>query len=230
VDLLFLSLPPFNEIIIFIAFVLCVSDSGLHSNKSILTAIESNTRIDRLLLDHGMDHDIFCSRNTRIDTLPLGQGMVHEISCSGDIISTILEQSVSPDTHNTNAHNSLKESRNLIWTATLGIDKILQTFCEHVSFLKFSFYIKLRYVSHWVVKNTLRKYYFYAFSITITKYLVELQSSRAITRLNIIVPERNVHFICISWLYTHMPNIKSICLQTFCEHVSFLKYFFLHET
>ena len=59
--------------------------------------MEGNTRIDRLLLDHGMDHDIFCSRNTRIDTLPLGQGMVHEISCSGDIISTILEQSVSPD-------------------------------------------------------------------------------------------------------------------------------------
>ena len=53
-----------------------MSDSGLHSNKSILTAIESNTRIDRLLLDHGMDH---------------------EISWSGDIISTILEQSVSPD-------------------------------------------------------------------------------------------------------------------------------------
>ena len=58
--------------------------------------MEGNTRIDRLPLGHGMDHDISCLGNTRIDTLPLGQGMAHAISCSGDIMSTILEQSVSP--------------------------------------------------------------------------------------------------------------------------------------
>ena len=43
-----------------------------------------------------------------------------------------------------------------------------------------------------------------------TKYLVKFQSSSAITRPNIIGPERIVNLICNSSLYTHIPNIKSI--------------------
>ena len=43
-----------------------------------------------------------------------------------------------------------------------------------------------------------------------TKYLAKFQSPRAITRPNIIGPERNVNLICNLSLYTHIPNIKSI--------------------
>ena len=46
--------------------------------------------------------------------------------------------------------------------------------------------------------------------LVITNQLAKLQSPRAITRPNIIVPERNVNFICNSSVYTHMPKIKSI--------------------
>ena len=42
------------------------------------------------------------------------------------------------------------------------------------------------------------------------KYLVKFHSPRAITRPNIIGPERNVNLICNSSLCTHIPNIKSI--------------------
>jgi hypothetical protein len=40
--------------------------------------------------------------------------------------------------------------------------------------------------------------------------LAKFQSPRAITRPKIIEPERNVHLICNSSLYTHIPKIKSI--------------------
>jgi hypothetical protein len=43
-----------------------------------------------------------------------------------------------------------------------------------------------------------------------TKYLAKFQSPRVITRPKIIGPERNVHLICNSSLYTHIPEIKSI--------------------
>jgi hypothetical protein len=43
------------------------------------------------------------------------------------------------------------------------------------------------------------------------QYLSKFQGPRAITRPKIIGPERNVNLICNSSLYTHIPNIKSIC-------------------
>ena len=46
--------------------------------------------------------------------------------------------------------------------------------------------------------------------VVTTKYLAKFQSSRAITRPNIIGPEWNVNLICNSSLSTHTPKIKSI--------------------
>ena len=43
-----------------------------------------------------------------------------------------------------------------------------------------------------------------------SKYLAKFQSPKAITRPQIIGPERNVNLICNLSLYTHIPNIKSI--------------------
>ena len=41
-------------------------------------------------------------------------------------------------------------------------------------------------------------------------YMAKFQSPRPITRPKIIGLERNVHLICNSYLYTHIPKIKSI--------------------
>ena len=43
-----------------------------------------------------------------------------------------------------------------------------------------------------------------------TIYLAKFRNPRAITRPNIIGPERNVNMDCNSSLYTHIPKIKSI--------------------
>jgi hypothetical protein len=43
-----------------------------------------------------------------------------------------------------------------------------------------------------------------------SKYLAKFQSPKAITRPQIIGPERNVNLICNSSLYIHKPNIRSI--------------------
>jgi len=46
--------------------------------------------------------------------------------------------------------------------------------------------------------------------VVTTKYMVKFQSPTTVSWPKIIQPERISNLICNLWLYTHIPNIKSI--------------------